>query len=123
MNNKKAIQKRKLFWAFPGRKGMMDDLFDLFFTVIAAIFLLFFINAALLGGLNQKEVSLNEMVKSVNNADNFLMKYKTHVHLLDKEVDFKFVKKNMESFANPNKKSANVQLTEAYTNPTKINEK
>lgn len=33
------------------KKGMMDDLFDLFFTVFAAVFLLIFISAALTGGI------------------------------------------------------------------------
>ena len=44
------------------KKAMMDDVFDFFFTIIAAIFLYFFISAALMGGIkNSNEKSLTDI--------------------------------------------------------------
>ncbi len=38
-----------------GKKGMMDDLFDFFYTIIAGLFLLFFISLALSGGIKDSQ--------------------------------------------------------------------
>lgn len=44
------------------RKGMLDDLFDLLFTVIVGFFLFFFLNGVLNAGINQShERSLLEL--------------------------------------------------------------
>jgi len=74
---KKRINKRdrKKFLLVIGKKGMMDDLFDLFFTVFASIFLLLFISAALTGGIkNSNEKSLKEVAdfKQIDSAINNL---------------------------------------------------
>lgn len=57
-----------------GKRGMMDDLFDFFFTLAASIFLLMFIGAALRGGIeSSKQQSLQEVAdfkqisSSINN--------------------------------------------------------
>lgn len=44
------------------RKGMLDDLFDLLFTVIVGFFLFFFLNGVLNAGINQShDRSLREL--------------------------------------------------------------
>ena len=115
------MQKSQLFWAifpkgkkgkqkfvpnfltFPGRKGMMDDLFDLFFTIIMAIFALFLINGMLLGGLNQKEVKMNQDVKSLNEAGNYLIKLRTS----PEEINFVNAKENLKNIGQGKKVTDN----------------
>ncbi len=69
----------KLLGQTLGKKGMMDDLFDFFYTIIAGLFLLFFISLALSGGIaesqqrsiseiadfHQKEIALNHLAVQV----------------------------------------------------------
>ncbi|MBU0470182.1 MAG: hypothetical protein KKA62_05660 [Nanoarchaeota archaeon] len=67
--NRKEVNKISLFPR--GKKAMMDDLFDLFYTLAVSILLLFFINAALSGGIdqsNKKSVSKLEEFKLVSSA-------------------------------------------------------
>ncbi len=54
-----------------GKKGMMDDLFDFLFTVIAAFFILFFISMALSGGAAKAADKSLERVDEVNS--NFIL--------------------------------------------------
>lgn len=67
-----------------GKKGMMDDLFDFFYTIIAGLFLLFFISLALTGGIaesqqksidqiagfHQKDIALNHLAVQVEEGTN-----------------------------------------------------
>lgn len=47
------------------KRGMLDDLFDLIFTVVISFFLLFFVNAALLNSVQQgQEASLREVAEA-----------------------------------------------------------
>ncbi len=58
--------KRNFEWK---QKGMVDDLFDLLFTVIAVIFVLFFLSASLTGSVNNSQrLTLQEIGKENSKA-------------------------------------------------------
>ncbi len=57
-----------------GKKGMMDDLFDFLFTVMMAVFSLFFLNIHLSGGVDKaKEQGLDKL--NLINSDFVLLNY------------------------------------------------
>ncbi|MBU0727479.1 hypothetical protein KKA95_02235 [Patescibacteria group bacterium] len=76
MNKQKLNRiKTKMLLKGIGKKGMMDDLFDFFFTLAASVFLLLFIGAALRGGIeSSNQQSLNEVAdfKQIDSAINNL---------------------------------------------------
>lgn len=62
------------------KRGMLDDLFDLLFTVIISFFLLFFVNAALLSTVEQSQsVSLKEAA-TMNQALSAITNLRVQVH-------------------------------------------
>ncbi|MBR9683404.1 hypothetical protein GOV03_02590 [Candidatus Woesearchaeota archaeon] len=73
-----------------GKKGMMDDLFDLLFTVMAAIFVLFFVQLVLSGGAAGAEERSVVNLNAMNARENFLFLLKLPVN--DKENLFDLLK-------------------------------
>ncbi|MBU0457715.1 MAG: hypothetical protein ABH824_03905 [Nanoarchaeota archaeon] len=61
------------------KKGMMDDFFDFFFTVIIAFFILLFLNITLSGGLERSTEATYRKIGAVDAKNNLLMYLKSPV--------------------------------------------
>ncbi|MBT4935362.1 hypothetical protein HOL21_04365 [Candidatus Woesearchaeota archaeon] len=55
------------------KKAMLDDFFDLVFTVFIAVLALLLINGLLIGGLNDRDRVVNSNVRKANEASNYVV--------------------------------------------------
>lgn len=82
--HKRAGKNSKMnFWTFfpLGKKGMLDDLFDLIFTVVISFFLLFFVNAALLHSVQQGQQASLQDSTEMNKALSALANKRIQINL------------------------------------------
>jgi len=63
-----------------GKRAMMDDLFDVLFTVMAAFFIMIFMGIVIGGAEEGKEQAANNQIKILDINNNFLMLLKTPVN-------------------------------------------
>lgn len=78
--NKRGKGETKSFTMpfFPkGKKGVMDDMFDFLFTVVALFFILTFVSFSITSGINQANKETVENVAEINRIDSAINHLKT----------------------------------------------